>query len=962
MDILRIRGACEHNLKNVSLDIPKNKLVVFTGVSGSGKSSLAFDTIYAEGQRRYVESLSSYARQFLGIMNKPDVESIEGLSPAVAIDQKSVTHNPRSTVGTITEIYDYMRLLFARIGHPFCPQCEREISKLSPEDIALRISASLHTWFHEDKIKPVRFMITASVVRKRKGEFTGLFANLRAKGFNNIIVDGKKHSLKEDLVLLKTNAHTIEVIIDSISLDYKNSKNPVFMSQLKSRIFVGVETALNLSDGLVAIIREKTTSIFSEKFSCPNCNISLPEIEPRMFSFNSPIGACEKCKGLGFITAIDPDLVLNKNLSINEGGIIPFASVFYHTTWYARLFQTFLQEEHIDRKIPIGELGEETIKKLLFGTHTSYHVYGTNRFGRETMIVEKFGGVIKELERRYFESESEYARQEIQKYMVEETCTSCQGKRLKPEVLSIRVNNKNIFELCNLSVSHIIDEINSVESNLNDYEKEVAHTILTEIRSRLAFLNNVGLSYLTLNRGARTLSGGEAQRIRLASQIGSGLTGVLYVLDEPSIGLHPKDVHALIMNLKKLRDLGNSIIVVEHDLETIMSADYIVDFGPFAGRHGGRVIYEGDVDHLKGASQSLTAQYVTGMRTIPPMTRKSSSKTFKDREYIMITDCRQYNLKNITARFPLNTLICVSGVSGSGKSTLVVETLYPALSNGIYGTHHVLPAPYGELHGQQYIDKVYLVDQSAIGRTPRSNPATYLGIFDHIRDLFAQTIDARSKGYKKGRFSFNVKGGRCEKCMGAGSIKIEMQFLPDVYVTCDVCMGKRYNSQTLEITYKGKNIYDILNFTVVEALDFFKNHPAIYNKLKTLQDVGLGYITLGQSAPTLSGGEAQRVKLAFELSRKDTGRTVYILDEPTTGLHLYDVEKLLTTLYKLIERGNTVIIIEHNIEVIRNCEYIIDLGPEGGEKGGNIIYQGPVQKIKTISNSYTGKFLAKHER
>ena len=954
-----IKGAREHNLKNINLEIPKNKLIIFTGISGSGKSSLAFDTIYAEGQRRYLESLSSYARQFLGMINKPDVDLIEGLSPAISIDQKFVSHNPRSTVGTITEIYDYLRLLFARIGKPYCPNCQIEISCLSAEEIVNNIFSLIERQFEKDPFKPARFLITSPVVRQRKGEFSGLFDNLKAKGYREVIIDSKKYSLDKEIFLIKTNKHNIEVIIDKFSLNQRNLKDKSFKDNFRSRLFNDVEQSLTLAGGLVNFVNEsgKTSHLFSEKLSCPQCHFSLPEIEPRIFSFNSPLGACSKCKGIGFLTQIDPELILNKNLTINEGGILPFSRIFYHITWFSRLLKTFLDDVEIDPDVPIKEIPKDKLNLLLYGNNKTYRVEGTNRFGRETVIWEKFIGIIPELERRYYEADSDYTRKEIEKFMKEETCSWCQGKRLKPEVLSIKIEQKNIFELSEFTIQELLNFFNQFEKNLSSYQLEITKLILAEIKNRLIFLNNVGLGYLTINRPAKSLSGGESQRIRLASQIGSGLTGVIYVLDEPSIGLHPKDVAALIKTLKNLRDLGNTVIVVEHDPETIISGDYIIDFGPLAGKKGGEIVFQGTVDQLKSAKNSLTQKYLFGRKGGGELVFK---KSLKRNGALIISGCRQYNLKSITVEFPLGNLIGVTGVSGSGKSTLITETLYPALRYYLDGKYKGAIGKFDQLKNYQYLDRVYLVDQSSIGRTPRSNPATYIGVFDDIRDLFAQTTDAKLRGYKKGRFSFNVKGGRCEKCQGAGTIKIEMQFLPDVYVKCDLCGGRRYNSETLEVYYKDKNIFDVLNLTVDEALDFFKNHPLIYNKLKTLEDVGLCYLQLGQPAPTLSGGEAQRVKLAHELTKNDTGRTLYLLDEPTTGLHLYDIEKLLKTLFKLVEKGNTVIVIEHNLEVIKNCQYLIDLGPEGGQKGGRVVYQGPTEGILKSTNSYTGQYLKKY--
>lgn len=957
LDKIIVKGACEHNLKNVNLEIPKNKFVVFTGVSGSGKSSMAFDTIYAEGQRRYVESLSSYARQFLGVMGKPDVDTIEGLSPSISIDQKSVSQNPRSTVGTITEIYDYLRLLFARIGHPYCPNCGIEIKRLTPDEIAEKIIQFVEKKLNQDKLAPIKFNITSPIVRERKGSFEDLFDNLRAKGFSEMVIDNQNTDLSEDISLIKTNKHSIEVTIEKFSLNYSNFKDKVFSANLRSRIFASVEQSLSLSAGLVNIKNEKNSEslTFSEKFSCPNCNMSLSELEPRMFSFNSPSGACTKCKGLGFISTVDRDLIFNKKLSINEGGIIPYSKVFFQETWFSRLFKTFLDDSNIDSSIPIGQLPAGKLKLLCFGGSKIYKVQGLNRFGKETSIWEKFIGIIPGLEKKYFESDSDFTRWEIERYMTETTCDSCQGKRLKSEVLSVMIEKKSIYDLGEFDIQSSIDFFENLSGKLNPFEKNIATGLFKEIENRLLFLRNVGLSYLTLNRSSRSLSGGEAQRIRLASQIGSGLTGVTYVLDEPSIGLHPSDVAALIKSLKNLKDLGNTIIVVEHDTETVKAADYVVDFGPLAGKNGGKIVFSGSVAELVNSKQSLTGQYISGRKKIESKKHEIQSSDV----FLKISGCRQFNLKNITAKFPLGKLVCVTGVSGSGKSTLVVETLYKALRKMVDNAHLSQIGTFDHLDGFQYIDNVYLVDQSPIGRTPRSNPATYVGVFNHIRDLFAATVDARAAGYKKGRFSFNVRGGRCEKCGGAGTIKIEMQFLPDVYIKCDVCDGRRYNFETLQIKYKDKNIYDILNMTVNEAADFFGSIPQVRARLKTLEEVGLGYIELGQPAPTLSGGEAQRVKLANELSKRETGRTVYILDEPTVGLHLYDVEKLLNALYQLVGKGNTVIIIEHNLDVIKNCQYAIDLGPGGGDEGGKIIYQGKVEGLQEAKDSLTGKYLKK---
>src|SRR3990167_5226014 len=959
-DYLIIKGAREHNLKNVYLKIPKNKMIVFTGISGSGKSSMAFDTIFAEGQRRYVESLSTYARQFLGMLRKPDMDSIEGLSPAISIDQKSVSHNPRSTVGTITEVSDYLRLLFARIGQPYCPTCNILISKMSIDEIVDKIITYINRQLTLEKIKPLIFFLLSPVVRDRKGEFSDLLKNLLGKGFHHAFIDGNLIDLETDLGLIKTNRHNIDVVIDKISVSYRDFKNKVYVENLKLRIFNSVEQSLTLASGLSILFDQNSNQriLFSEQLSCPNCGLSLPAIEPRLFSFNSPTGACIQCKGLGYVLKIDPDLVMNKKLSINEGGILPLSKIFLQTTWYSRLFYTFINENNIDSKLALGLLNADKIRLLFFGNDRVYQVEGKNRFGHDTKIQEKFMGIIGELQRRYFETDSEYVRQEIEQYMHESICDKCHGQRLKPEVLGVRINSKNVFEVGNLSIDESVAFLLETMELLSEYQKKISGEVMKEIIKRLNFLIDVGLDYLTLNRSARTLSNGESQRIRLASQIGSGLTGILYVLDEPSIGLHPKDVGSLINSLKHLRDIGNTLIVVEHDPETIMAADYIVDFGLYAGKKGGNIIYSGDIKNLKYDQKSLTAKYLFNYKT---KSRLNNNSNIGD-SFIEINRCCQYNLKNIDVKIPLNRLSCVTGVSGSGKSTLVVDTLYKAIYQQLGGKISGVEGKHDSINGSGYIDRIYLVDQSAIGRTPRSNPATYVGIFDFVRDIFAQTSDAKIRGYKKGRFSFNVKGGRCEKCGGAGTLKIEMQFLPDVYVNCDICESKRYNSQTLEVKYKEKNIYDILNLTVLEALDFFKNHPQIYTKLRVMADIGLDYLQLGQPATTLSGGEAQRIKLSHELAKKETGRTLYILDEPTTGLHLYDTEKLIVALKALVNKGNTVIIIEHNLDVIAQCDYIIDLGPGGGNKGGHLLYQGKLINIIENNKSLTGQYLKKYEK
>lgn len=978
-EFIKIRGAREHNLKDINLDLPKNKLVVFTGLSGSGKSSLAFDTIYAEGQRRYVESLSSYARQFLGVMDKPDVDAIEGLSPAISIDQKSTSHNPRSTVGTVTEIYDYLRLLFARIGHPHCPICGREISSQSAQQIVDGTLKMMSEALKEKK--QVFFFVLSPVVRDRKGEFRGVFDSLRQKGYIRSRIDGRFIKLDDDLGLIKTNKHSVDAVIDRISIDQKTLKEAVSHANLKSRLTDSVEQGLRLADGQVIIsqiqdavftIPDRPTAwvdhLFSEKFSCPIDNISLPDIEPRLFSFNSPHGACPTCTGLGTLLKIDPEHIVNFELSLSEGGILPFSDLFEKETWFTRLILAFCKEHGIDPRVPIKKFNAEQLNKLLYGTgEEAYRVVGENREGRYTSFYEKFEGIIPNLERRYTETESDYVRGEIQKYMRKEVCRECKGMRLKPEALSVVVNDKTIYDITTLSIDKALEWAKDLakSNKLNNRENSIAKPIFKEINERLGFLNAVGLDYLTLSREAMTLAGGEAQRIRLASQIGSGLSGVLYVLDEPSIGLHQRDNTRLIETLKRLRDLGNTVVVVEHDRETMEHADWIVDFGPGAGDLGGRVVFEGPYEKIVGDADSATGKYLSGQKQIN--TNRNGISKKEDFAWLSLRGAAGNNLKNLDARFPLGKLVCITGVSGSGKSTLLVDTLYHALAQEINPHHREKPAPYQSLgikngvHGEasllEYIDKVILIDQSPIGRTPRSNPATYIGLFGHIRDLFAQNPESKIRGYKPGRFSFNVKGGRCEVCQGEGQIKIEMQFLPDVYVDCEICHGQRYNSETLEVSHRGKNIAEVLNMTASEAVEFFAHHPPIRSKLETLNDVGLSYLHLGQPAPTLSGGEAQRIKLSSELSKRATGKTVYILDEPTTGLHFADLEKLLVVLHRLVAAGNTVIVIEHNLDVIKNADWIIDLGPEGGEKGGEIVAEGDPQKIAKVSESYTGKYL-----
>lgn len=964
---LTIRGARQHNLKNISVTLPKNKLVVFTGLSGSGKSSLAFDTIYAEGQRRYVESLSAYARQFLGIMDKPDVDSIEGLSPSISIDQKGISHNPRSTVGTVTEIYDYLRLLFARIGHPHCPNCGREISQQSSQQIVEKVMELVKETARTRHV--IKFLILSPLVRDRKGEFQNLFDNLRSKGFTRVRIDGQVFSLSEPLVLIKTNKHTVEAIVDRISLEKDQLKSEISLSNLKTRLTEAVEQALGLSEGNVIIAEVDDASfefpekpkkmkdhLFSQRFACPVCNLSLPEIEPRSFSFNSPHGACPTCSGIGSLLKIDPDLAINPRLSLTEGGLLPFANMFVHDTWFSRLVKTVAEQYQINIREPMSKLSVEQKKILLFGTgDKTFEVRGTNRFGRITSIEETFSGFIPELEKRYQETESTFVRGEIEKYMRQEICPTCQGARLKKEALSFTLDGKNIVEVTLLAIKESQNWFHNLGqgNKLSLREATIANPVLKEINERLSFLSAIGLEYLTLDRSTQTLAGGEAQRIRLASQIGSGLSGVLYVLDEPSIGLHPRDNRRLIQTLKRLRDLGNSVLVVEHDREMMEEADMILDFGPGAGDHGGEIVAQGTFKEICGNANSLTGQYLSGKKKIKTFNHLAQNNT----PALTLRGCSQFNLKNIDVSFPLRKFICLTGVSGSGKSTLLNETLYLALKQQLNPYSREKPGKFTRIEGSEQIGRVLMIDQSPIGRTPRSNPATYTGIFNHIRDLFAKLPEARIRGYKVGRFSFNVEGGRCEACKGEGQVKIEMQFLPDVYVNCEVCQGKRYNSETLEVSYKGKNIAEVLEMTVEEGIEFFKNIPPILERLQVLNDVGLSYLHLGQPAPTLSGGEAQRIKIASELGKKIKGNSFYLLDEPTTGLHFADIEKLLGVLKRLVDSGNTVVVIEHNLDVIKNADWIIDLGPEGGQAGGYIVGEGTPEEISKKVKSYTGQFL-----
>jgi len=1002
--VIKIRGARQHNLKNIDVDIPKNKLVVFTGVSGSGKSSLAYDTIYAEGQRRYVESLSSYARQFLGIMEKPEVDLIEGLSPSISIDQKTTSKNPRSTVGTITEIYDYLRLLYARVGHPHCPICGREISSQSLDQIVEAQLALIQDLSNPTAVgkKQSRYLILSPVVRGKKGEFTALFDNLLAKGYKKVRIDGYIKDISGDLVLIKTNKHTIDVVVDKLTINSKDFKNTIYKQNLKGRLADSIGQALKLSEGLVILTeildktfempeypKKFTDHLFSERFSCPVDNIQIPEIEPRTFSFNSPHGACPTCGGIGKILKIEPNLIFAPEISITEGGILPFKNIFEHDTWYSRLILRVCEEKGIDPHTQIINLTKDKIDILLKGTGLhEYRVDGTNRFGRDTSIYETFPGIISELEKKHSSTDSDWIRLEIEKYMKEKVCPECGGARLKKEALMVTIEALSIAEVSSYTITEGLNwfkNLQEMDSPLSQREKSIGTLILKEIVTRLNFLASVGIEYLTLNRPSASLSGGEAQRIRLASQIGSGLSGVLYVLDEPTIGLHQKDNQKLIDTLKKLRDLGNTIIVVEHDAEMIKQADWVVDFGPGAGKLGGELVSTGTPISVAKNSNSLTGQYLSGQKIVEvsmpdnqntqktqttresdvPTIRHSDSLNLRQSELsefsgsLKLIGCQQFNLKNIDVNFPLGKLVAITGVSGSGKSTLLVETLYPALMQQLSRFKNREQGTFRRLEGKENVDKVILIDQSPIGRTPRSNPATYTKLFDPIRDVFASTREARAAGFKKGRFSFNVRDGRCEACEGQGQNKIEMQFMSDIWITCEVCQGRRYNAQTLEVTYRGKNISEVLNLTVSEAKEFFHSHPPIISKLDTLDSVGLGYIELGQPATTLSGGEAQRVKLSLELSKRPSGKTVYILDEPTTGLHFADVEKLLSVLKILVLKGNSVFIIEHNLDVIRNSDWIIDLGPEGGESGGYIVAQGIVSDVKKLKSSYTGQFLRK---
>ncbi len=938
---ITIQGAREHNLKNVSLSIPRNRMVVFTGLSGSGKSSLAFDTLFAEGQRRYVESLSAYARQFLGRMDKPDVDFIEGLSPAVSIDQKTTNRNPRSTVGTITEIYDYLRLLFARVGVPHCPECGELVSAQTPQQMTDTLLSMPER---------TRLQILAPVVRGRKGEFKDTLELLRADGYARAIIDGKMLELSEDITLAKQKKHTIEVVIDRL----------VIKDGIRVRLTDSIETALKLSKGVMVadFVDEdenspKRRQLFSEHRACPNNHqLELDEIEPRTFSFNAPYGACPECSGIGYNLEIDPELVIpDPSKSLAQGAIEPWAMNKSAGMYYQHLLSGLAEDLGFSMSTPWKDLPENIQQDIMYGHDFTVQVSYTNRWGRQREYSTGFEGVVRTLMRKHDETDSEQMRQYYESYMREVPCQSCKGKRLRPEVLAVTVANTSIAEVCDMPVERSLEWVNALK--LEGSKALIAGEVLKEIRARLGFLNDVGLSYLTLSRAAKTLSGGEAQRIRLATQIGSGLVGVMYVLDEPSIGLHQRDNERLIATLHHLRNLGNTLIVVEHDEDTIRQADWLVDIGPEAGENGGEVVYSGPSKQITKAKRSITGDYIAHRRLIEVPKKR---RLVDENRMLHILGAREHNLKNIDVSIPLGVFTCITGVSGSGKSTLINSILYPVLADKLNGAR-IVPGKHTRVEGLEYCDKVVHVDQNPIGRTPRSNPATYTGVWDKIRTLFAQTPEAKVRGYGPGRFSFNVKGGRCEACHGDGTLKIEMNFLPDVYVECEVCHAKRYNRETLEVTYNGKSVSDVLNMPISEAAEFFKAYPSISRYLDTLVKVGLGYIRLGQSATTLSGGESQRVKLATELQRRSTGKTVYILDEPTTGLHFEDVRKLLTVLQSLVDKGNSVIVIEHNLDVVKSADWIIDLGPEGGDKGGTVIAEGSPESVARCNKSWTGKFL-----
>ncbi|HHY88842.1 MAG TPA: excinuclease ABC subunit UvrA [Chloroflexi bacterium] len=955
-EMIRVVGARVHNLKNISVDIPRDKLVVVTGLSGSGKSSLAFDTIFAEGQRRYVESLSAYARQFLGQMDKPDVDSIEGLSPAVSIDQKATSRNPRSTVGTVTEIYDYLRLLFARVGIPHCPICGREVVKQSAQEIVDAI---------ENLPEGSRLLILAPVVRARKGTYQAVFEEIRKAGFVRVRVDGTVYSLDEDISLDRYKIHTIEAVVDRLVISHEESEEE--RKAARTRLTDSVETALKVGEGYVTVHNLSADPpedmLFSEHLSCPEHGISLEEIEPRTFSFNTPHGACPDCQGLGSKLEIDPDLIIpDKDRSLNDGAIVAmeWGNSRENGGYNWQKLEAVCAHYNINMDAPVGSLSKDKMDLLLYGTGKERVKVRWEKYDRQAVISTPFEGIIPSLERRYRETGSEYIRNRIAEYMTDRPCPTCHGDRLRPEALAVTVDNHNILEVSRWPVLNSLEWVRSLQrpdSPFSPRERAIAGRILKEIESRLGFLVDVGLDYLTLQRSASSLSGGEAQRIRLATQIGSRLMGVLYVLDEPSIGLHPRDNSRLLATLKSLRDLGNTVLVVEHDDETIRSADWILDLGPGAGEHGGYLVAEGTVDDILANSKSLTGAYLSGRRQVPlPAQRRLGNG-----KAIKIIGARANNLKNVDVKIPLGKLVCITGVSGSGKSTLMVDVLYNHLARELNGAH-TWPAEHDSIEGLEHLDKVINIDQSPIGRTPRSNPGTYTGLFDEIRKLFADLPESKMRGYKSGRFSFNIHGGRCEACQGQGQLRIEMQFLPDVYVPCDVCHGARFNRETLQVRFKGLNIAEVLDLTVERAIEVFEAFPSIVNKLRLLEQVGLGYIRIGQPGTTLSGGEAQRVKLAKELSRRATGRTLYVLDEPSVGLHAADVHKLIEVLQRLVDNGNSVLIIEHNLDIIKVADYIIDLGPEGGDRGGRVIATGTPEEICSNPDSYTGQFLKQYLR
>lgn len=936
-DKIIIKGAKEHNLKNINIEIPRDKLVVITGLSGSGKSSLAFDTIYAEGQRRYVESLSAYARQFLGLMEKPEVELIEGLSPAISIDQKTTSKNPRSTVGTVTEIYDYIRLLYARIGVPYCPNCGKKIEKQSIDQIVDSVM---------ELEEGTRIQILAPIIRGRKGEFVKLLQEYQREGFVRARIDGEIVELSDDIQIDRKKKHDVEILVDRL----------IVKEEARSRITESIEVALKHANNTVIVdIPGKESKLFSQNYACPDCDISFEELTPRMFSFNNPFGACPTCTGIGYLMKMDPDLIIPDKSKTLYDGVKAFGSSTMKKcdTMAKMYFESIGKHYGVDISVPIKKLPKEFLDKILYGTGDEKIDFEYKSAAGVRKYTAPFEGVIPTLERRHNETKSQGMRTFYEYYMSNSECPDCKGARLKKEVLAVKVGEKNINELTDMPINRIKDYLNGLQ--LNNKDKMIAEQILKELNQRLQFLMDVGLEYLTLSRSAGTLSGGEAQRIRLATQIGSGLTGVLYILDEPSIGLHQRDNDKLLSTLKKLRDLGNTVLVVEHDEDTMLAADQIIDIGPGAGVHGGRVMAQGTADEVKLVTDSITGQYLSGRKQIavPKKRRKSNGKA------IEVKGAKENNLKDISVKFPLGQFICVTGVSGSGKSTLVNEVLYKTIAKELNGSNEK-PGKCKEVKGLENIDKIINIDQSPIGRTPRSNPATYTGVFDMIRDLFATTNEAKMRGYDKGRFSFNVQGGRCEACSGDGILKIEMHFLPDIYVPCEVCKGKRYNKETLEVKYKGKTIADVLDMTVEEALEFFNNIPRIKQKIQTLHDVGLGYIKLGQPSTTLSGGEAQRIKLATELSKKATGKTLYILDEPTTGLHIADVHRLVDILQRLVDTGNSIIVIEHNLDLIKTADYIIDLGPEGGDNGGQVVAVGTPEQIVRNEQSYTGRFLKKY--